>query len=169
MTDPQHPEHPGAPAPGSQPQNDTTAMPAAANTQAYPLPQAAPQQPGQAPGAGPAPAYGQAPGYGQQPPAAGARTNVLAIVTLIAAFVMPIAGIITGHLSLRELRTSGEEGHGLAKAGLILSYVFTALGLLAVILGLILFFVGINAGMSGHWIGWEDSMHMNEYGYHYDS
>jgi hypothetical protein len=61
------------------------------------------------------------------------RTNVLAIISLIAAFVFPLAGVITGHIALSQIRTTGEQGHGLAKAGLILSYVFVAIGFLIVI------------------------------------
>ncbi len=30
-----------------------------------------------------------------------APTNTLAIITIIAAFVLPIAGIITGHIALK--------------------------------------------------------------------
>jgi Domain of unknown function (DUF4190) len=67
-------------------------------------------------------------GYPQQAPRSG--TNVLAIISLIAAFVVPLAGIITGHIALSQIRRTHEEGHGIAKAGLILGYVFTGLGIL---------------------------------------
>jgi hypothetical protein len=72
----------------------------------------------------------QAPGYPPYRPAA--PTNTLAIITIIAAFVFPVVGIITGHIALGQLRTSGEQGEGLAKAGLIISYVYS--GLVVVIL-----------------------------------
>lgn len=71
-------------------------------------------------------------GYPQQAPRYG--TNVLAIISLIAAFVVPLAGIITGHIALSQIRRTHEEGHGIAKAGLILGYVFTGLGILFFIL-----------------------------------
>ncbi|GIF51030.1 uncharacterized protein DUF4190 [Asanoa ferruginea] len=79
--------------------------------------------------------YAQAyPGYGQQQPAYGypqARgTNILAILSLVFAFVFAPAGIVLGHLAKKQLRTSGEEGGGLATAGLVLSYVFTGLAVL---------------------------------------
>lgn len=60
-------------------------------------------------------------------PAAGTgpRTNTLAIIALIAAFVVPLAGIIVGHIALGQIKRTGEAGHGLALAGTILGYVFT--------------------------------------------
>lgn len=81
----------------------------------------------------PAPAYQNA--YPAQ-----AKTNVLAIIALVAAFVMPLAAIIMGHIALSQIRRTGEQGHGLAKAGLILGYVFTAVGVLVAI-GYVIFFV----------------------------
>ncbi|EZP29534.1 DUF4190 domain-containing protein [Microbacterium oleivorans] len=75
------------------------------------------------------PAYGQ-PGYGYA--VAPARpTNVLAIVSLIASiagltilpFVASIVGIITGHMALKQLKTSGENGRGLALGGTIVGWV----------------------------------------------
>ncbi len=85
-------------------------------------------------------AYGPPPGgqqYGPQwgspygpygaPPAANRGVNVLAILSLVFAFVFSPAGIVLGHLAKRQIRTSGEEGDQLATWGLILSYVFTAL------------------------------------------
>lgn len=62
-----------------------------------------------------------------------APTNTLAIITLIAAFVLPLAGIITGHIALKQLKTSGESGHALAKWGLILSYIFVGLAVIGII------------------------------------
>ena len=64
-------------------------------------------------------------------PAPGTPWNVLAIVSLITSLVgFSLAGIITGHLSLSQLKTSGEQGHGLALAGTIIGYASIALGLL---------------------------------------
>ncbi|WP_411700995.1 DUF4190 domain-containing protein [Conyzicola sp.] len=83
------------------------------------------------------------PPYGAYPTAP--RTNVLAIISLVAAFVMPVVGVITGHIAMSQIRRTGEQGEGLAKAGLILSYVFIALGILAVIAYIIFFVVLISA------------------------
>lgn len=52
--------------------------------------------------------------------------NALAIVAFVVAFVAPPGGIVCGHIARRQIRTSGEQGDGLALAGLILGYVFTA-------------------------------------------
>ncbi|MDZ5441805.1 DUF4190 domain-containing protein [Micromonospora sp. 4G57] len=94
--------------------------------------------------------YGQQPQWGQQPPYApqppygqygpppgggggggGGGTNVMAVLSLVFAFVFAPAGIVLGHLAKRQIRQTGEEGAQLATWGLVLSYVFTAIGLLA--------------------------------------
>ncbi|WP_065570745.1 DUF4190 domain-containing protein [Microbacterium oleivorans] len=104
------------------------------------------------------PAYGQ-PAYGQ--PAAGygyapARpTNVLAIVSLVASiagltilpFIASIAGIITGHMALKQLKTSGEQGQGLALWGTILGWIGG--GILVLILLIWGFFFVIFAATAG--------------------
>ncbi|MCL2090759.1 MAG: DUF4190 domain-containing protein [Micrococcales bacterium] len=41
-----------------------------------------------------------------------------------------IAGIILGHIALKQIKQSGEDGESMAKVGLVLGYVFTVLGLL---------------------------------------
>jgi peptidyl-prolyl cis-trans isomerase B (cyclophilin B) len=70
-------------------------------------------------------------GYPQPQP-----TNGLAIAALICAFVFAPLGIVFGHISLSQIRRTGEEGRGLAITGLVISYlitVFTVLAVLAVI------------------------------------
>ena len=77
-------------------------------------------------------------------------TNGLAIAALVcgvAQFVVWITfipAIICGHLALRQIRRTGEQGGGLALAGLILGYVGGAL-----LIGLVLALVLI-AAKSGH-------------------
>lgn len=61
------------------------------------------------------------------------RTNTLSIVALILGFVVPLGGIICGHIALNQIKKTGEQGHGLALAGTILGYVFTILGIIFVI------------------------------------
>ncbi|WP_229402756.1 DUF4190 domain-containing protein [Micromonospora okii] len=73
----------------------------------------------------PPPGYG---GYGPPGPARG--TNVLAVLSLVFAFVFSPAGIVLGYVAKQQIRRTGEEGEQLATWGLILGYVFTALGLL---------------------------------------
>ncbi|WP_433347054.1 DUF4190 domain-containing protein [Micromonospora sp. CA-111912] len=87
-------------------------------------------QPGQY---GPPPGYGQYGQPGQYPgqPPPGRATNILAVLSLVFAFVFPPAGIVFGHVAKQQLRRTGEEGDQLATWGLILGYLFTAIGLLA--------------------------------------
>jgi hypothetical protein len=83
------------------------------------------QDPGQPP-------YGQPPygpgGYPGQHPRD--TTNIMAILALVFAFVFAPAGIVLGHFARRQIRLTGERGSRLAMAGLVLGYVFTAIGLL---------------------------------------
>ncbi|MFF7682928.1 DUF4190 domain-containing protein [Microbacterium sp. NPDC007973] len=97
-------------------------------------------------------AYGTASyGYGTAP----TRTNPLAIVSLVASlvgiFVIPvigqIVGIVTGHISLKQIKTSGERGRGMGLAGLLIGYISLGLGALIVIGFVIL--VAVTAGSSG--------------------
>ena len=84
--------------------------------------------------------YGQPQPYAQQPygqPLAQDKYNVLAIVSLVSAFFVSLAAIITGHIALSQIKKTGEKGRGLAIAGLVLGY----LGIVAGIIGTILFIV----------------------------
>ncbi|WP_200847132.1 DUF4190 domain-containing protein, partial [Microbacterium sp. 18062] len=112
-----------------------------------------------APGAYPPPAYGTQPPYGSAPAYAAPsytpypappKTNALAIVSLVSSLVafvfLPLigslAGIITGHISLRQLKTSGENGRGLALAGTIVGWAGLALAIIGGVL-LVVWFVWI--------------------------
>ncbi|MFY1626512.1 DUF4190 domain-containing protein [Micromonospora sp. WMMD723] len=55
---------------------------------------------------------------------------MLAILSLVFAIVFAPAGIVLGHLAKRQIRRTGEEGDQLATWGLVLSYAFTAIGVL---------------------------------------
>jgi uncharacterized membrane protein len=61
-----------------------------------------------------------------QPAPAGAKTNTLAIVGFILAFVVTVAGIVVSFIALGQIKKTGEGGHGLALAGVILGFVFSA-------------------------------------------
>ncbi len=83
----------------------------------------------QAPAAAPAPNYvAPAPGV----PAMGAPSQ-LPIFALVAAFIVPLAGIIMGHISLNQMNKGqiSSQNRTMAIAGLALGYVFMALGFLA--------------------------------------
>lgn len=92
-------------------------------------------------------AYSQA-GYPGTPATPG--FNVLSIVALIGAFVVPLVGIICGHIALSQIKKTGEQGRGLALWGTILGYVFTIgyiLLLVALIGGAVL--LGSTDGFTG--------------------
>ncbi len=57
-------------------------------------------------------------------PVPGQRTNILAIISLVLAIIgVSIGGVILGHVSLSQIKKTGEAGHGLALAGLIIGYI----------------------------------------------
>ncbi|SNT61358.1 protein of unknown function [Asanoa hainanensis] len=136
-----------------------------------------PYQPGQPydpqqsapPSYGPPPVSGQPDPYGQYPPAQPAygagypqqqpygypagypqqrRTSVMAILALVLGILIPPAGIVLGHIAKKQLRTSGEDGAGLATAGLIIGYVLTGLYILGCcgIIGLGMLSSDVNTG-----------------------
>jgi hypothetical protein len=71
------------------------------------------------------------PQYGTAPAGGAARgTNVMAILSLIFAFVFSPLGIVFGHIAKGQIRRTGEAGSGLATAGLVLGYIFTILFIL---------------------------------------
>lgn len=73
-------------------------------------------------------------------PAAPPRTNVLAIVAVVTGFMAPVAGIVTGHMALRQIERTGEEGRALAITGLVAGYAFTAFTILFMIVWFGMFF-----------------------------
>lgn len=68
-------------------------------------------------------------------------TNVLAIISLIASCVgFAVPGIIMGHIALNQIKRTGEQGHGLALAGLIVGYAMFALALILIAIWIIALF-----------------------------
>src|SRR3954466_1586377 len=98
--------------------------------------------PGYGPPGYPPPGYG-APGY---PPQWRRPTNTLAILALVLSFVFAPAGLVLGLMARKQIRRTGEEGEGLALAGIIVGSIFTALFLL-MLLGWIIAFASL-AGSS---------------------
>lgn len=95
----------------------------------------------QYPGAYPPPPYpgpGYAPYYAYPPPPT-ARTNTMAILALVLAFVFAPAGIVLGIVAVRQIRTTGEDGHGLAVAGIVVGSVFTALIVVYIVVIIVIF------------------------------
>ncbi|MBU9764793.1 DUF4190 domain-containing protein [Mycobacterium sp. TNTM28] len=69
--------------------------------------------------------------YGNHQPPPG-RTNGLAVASLVCAFLFAPLGIIFGHISLSQIKRSGEQGRGLAVTGLVIGYLLTVLTVVAV-------------------------------------
>ncbi|WP_127782284.1 DUF4190 domain-containing protein [Rhodococcus sp. X156] len=96
------------------------------------------------------PAYGQEHGqqygqygaepYGQQYPGypQAARTNGMAIAALVTALaalpvtggLLSFVGAILGHVAMSQMKRTGEEGRGMALAGIIIGWSVTALWVL---------------------------------------
>jgi len=72
-------------------------------------------------------------------PAAPIRTNTLALVGFIAAFMIPVAGFVLGILATRQIEQTHESGRGLARAATIIGLVATVVQVLFFIVWLILF------------------------------
>jgi hypothetical protein len=75
-----------------------------------------------------------------------ARTNGLAIASLacgLAQFMVgPVAtipAIVLGHVARRQIMRTGEQGAGLALAGLVLGWVAVILGIVLIVVGLAIF------------------------------
>jgi hypothetical protein len=86
-----------------------------------------PTMPGQPDG------YGYGYGYAAPRP-----TNVLAIIALVLSLMgISIGAVISGHISLAQIRRTGEQGHGMALAGLIIGYVGCAFWVLAAIFAIV--------------------------------
>lgn len=62
------------------------------------------------------------------------RTSTLAIVAIILAIVVPIAGIVVGIIARREVARTGEEGRGLSTAAIIVGIVLSVLTILPLLL-----------------------------------
>ena len=135
---------PGYPAPAYPTQQPTAGTDPSYGPAQSGVPQYPPPYPGDLPyptypaqNLMPPPGY-PAPAYPPMGYPAARRTNVLAILSLVFAFVFWPLGIVCGHIARRQIRRTGEAGQGLATAGLIVSYLSLAL--------LILLIVTVSAG-----------------------
>lgn len=164
--------HPQPPA-GDFPQNPAAGD--AAQQPQYAQPQyAQPQQPQYQQPEQPQYAQPQQPQYAQPDPAsypqpqhayaqqtyqavyvAPVPTNTLAILSMIASIVgfftfaiFAIGGVIMGHISLNQIKRTGENGRGMALAGLIIGYV--AIGFWALLLLFYIVIIGFAISASGY-------------------
>ena len=65
-------------------------------------------------------------------------TNTMAILGLIFAFVMPILGLIFSIIAKGQIKKTGENGAGLATAGLIISIIWMVIILIWIIFAVVL-------------------------------
>jgi peptidyl-prolyl cis-trans isomerase B (cyclophilin B) len=79
-------------------------------------------------------------GYGPYPPPYGyygypqpQPTNGMAIASIVCAFLFAPLGILFGHISLSQIKHTGEEGRGLAIAGLVIGYLVTVATIVVVV------------------------------------
>ncbi|XVS65340.1 DUF4190 domain-containing protein [Actinosynnema sp. CA-299493] len=79
--------------------------------------------------------YQPQPGYYPPQPA---PTNGMAIAALITAFLFSPAGIVLGVVARKQIRRTGEQGWGMATAGLVIGVVLTVLWVLALVLWVVL-------------------------------
>jgi hypothetical protein len=68
------------------------------------------------------------------PAPAAAKTNTVAIVALILGILIPIGGIIAGAIALNQIKRTGENGRGLAIAGIVIGAVYIAIVLIFVVI-----------------------------------
>ncbi len=86
------------------------------------------------------------------PPTTLAYTNTFALVSIITAFLSPVAAVVFGHLALSQIKRNGDAGRGLALTGLIIGYsyfVFIALFVIFYLSLIGLVMASMGAFMSG--------------------
>jgi hypothetical protein len=112
---------------------------------------------------GATPGSGGPPGYGYPPPGThypqAPKTNQLAVTAMVVSISSVVAilcsfccsplailglgggvtGTILGFMGRRQIQERGEQGDGMALAGIIVGFVAAALGLLAVVLVIVFF------------------------------
>ena len=102
----------------------------------YPPPPGYPP-PGYPPGYPPAPGYPSYDPYALGKPPGTNGKAIAALVTAIGGLVLcglpSIAGIILGIIAMRETKRTGQDGYGLALAGLIIGSVVVALAVLYIV------------------------------------
>jgi hypothetical protein len=99
------------------------------------------------------PSYSQPPAAQYIVPAVrSGELNVLALVALIASCIgFTIPGIVMGHIALLQIKKTGESGHGLALAAVIVGYALFALTIVVIIVYVIFIFFVI--GIAGSAVG----------------
>jgi uncharacterized protein DUF4190 len=90
-------------------------------------------------GAYPQPGYPSPyPGYGQPYPVS-RGTNTMAILALIFGILVAPLGLVFGFVARSQIKKTGEDGDGLALAGIIIGGIFTLLLIAYLVIGIIIF------------------------------
>lgn len=160
MTYPQQPGNWSDPSWPSQPANGDPNQPPVYSDPNYPA-SGAPASPatgypatGYPDHAGYAPQAYPAYGYGAPPPVMVARsTNGLAIASLVCALaglatcgVTSLVGAILGHVARKQIRENGQDGDGMALAGIITGWIITGIYLVILVIYAIAIVYAIDSG-----------------------
>ena len=101
-------------------------------------------------GAYPQPGYPQQqqpyPGYAQPNPAS-RGTNTMAILALVFGIIVAPLGLVFGFVARSQIKKTGEDGDGLALAGIIIGGIFTLL-FIAYIVFIVIFFATVASSIS---------------------
>ena len=74
------------------------------------------------------------------------QTNLLAVLSLVFAFLFNVVGLILGIISLKQIKKTGEQGKGIAIAGIVIS----SISIFITTLTILLFTLGIIAGFNAY-------------------
>lgn len=154
MSTPQYPEQPTTPLPHLDQEaaygQQTPPQPPAGAPQA---PAGAPQPPAYQPQQGYEPNGYESQRFAAVPTGTTLdKTNTFAFLSIIFAFLSPIAGIVFGHMGLSQIKRTGDAGRGIALTGLIISYAYFVLLALFIVLYigfLFTIFAAFGSSMSG--------------------
>lgn len=84
------------------------------------------------------------------------RTNTYAIVSLVSAFVISPLAVIFGHLSLKQIASTGEQGRGMAVAGLVLGYLGILVAVAYIVFFVVVFGMAANELETGTTVTFEE-------------
>ncbi|MDN4615378.1 DUF4190 domain-containing protein [Leifsonia sp. F6_8S_P_1B] len=83
------------------------------------------------------PGYGQQPspyGYAQQPYPAQPHYNTMAIIGFVLSIVVSVVGIVLSFIALSQIKRTGEQGRGLAIAGIIIGFAQVLIGIIVTVI-----------------------------------
>jgi uncharacterized membrane protein len=74
--------------------------------------------------------------------------NTLAILAFVLVWLTVIVGLVLGYIALSQIKRTGERGHGLALAAVVIGWIGVGLGIIALIFTAIFagWFIASNPG-----------------------